>query len=146
MRKGSRLRSSCLHGRTHAQGGEDKSRTDLIEERRRRTESEAYLPMLLRTVAPCPSGCDSARTFLTTALGFSNGAADEAESEAEDDMVRGRAGDNKTELGIKTKEKRRRRARRITRSRSCSWVLLGKVAALVRRRWAVLPSLAMAEV
>lgn len=102
--------------------------------------------MLLRTVAPCPSGCDSARTFLTTALGFSNGAADEAESEAEDDMVRGRAGGNKTELGIKTKEKRRR-ARRITRSRSCFWVLLGKAAVLVRRRWAVLlPSLAMAEV
>jgi hypothetical protein len=138
MRKGSRLRSSCLHGRTHAQGGEDKSTTDLIEERRRRTESEAYLPMLLRTVAPCPSGCDSARTFLTTALGFSNG---EAESEAEDDMVRGRAGGNKTELG---KEKRRRRARR---SRSCFWVLLGKAAVLVGRRWAVLlPSLAMAEV
>ena len=98
--------------------------------------------MLLRTVAPCPSGCDSARTFLTTALGFSNGAADEAESEAEDDMIRGRAGGNKTELGIKTKKKRR-----ITRSRSCFWVLLGKIAVLVRRRWGVLlRSLPMAEV
>ena len=99
--------------------------------------------MLLRTVAPCPSGCDSARTFLTTALGFSNGAADEAESEAEDDMIRGRAGGNKKELGIKTKE----RARRITRSRnrSCFWVVL---VVLVRRRWwaVLLPSLAMAEV
>jgi hypothetical protein len=79
----------------------------------------AYLPMLLRTVAPCPSGCDSARTFLTTALGFSNGAA----SEAEDDMVRGRAGGNET-VGIKkTTEKRRRRSRRITRSRNCFWVI-----------------------
>jgi hypothetical protein len=113
-----------------------------MEERRRRTGirasgSFAYLPMLLRTVAPCPSGCDSARSFLTTALGFSNGAADEAESEAEDDMIRGRAGGNKTELGIK-KTRMRRKARR-----SCFRVVL---VVLVRRRWVLLPSLAMAEV
>ena len=98
--------------------------------------------MLLRTVAPCPSGCDSARSFLTTALGFSNGAADEAESEAEDDMIRGRAGGNKTELGIKkTKRRKARRMRR--RRRSCFRVVL---VVLVRRRWVLLPSLAMAEV
>jgi hypothetical protein len=105
--------------------------------------------MLLRTVAPCPSGCDSARSFLTTALGFSNGAEAAAASEAEeddDDMVR--AGGNKT-VGIKKNKKQT--SRTIRRSRSLFWV-----AVLVRsfcggamgRRWwwALLPILAMAEV
>jgi len=46
-----------------------------------------YLPAGVRTMVPCPSSCNSARTFLTMALGFSNGeiflgAAGEEEEQA----------------------------------------------------------------
>jgi hypothetical protein len=44
-----------------------------------------YLPMLLWTVAPCPSGCDSVRIFLTMAMGFSKGTAAAAASEVEEE-------------------------------------------------------------
>ena len=107
--------------------------------------------MLLRTVAPCPSDCDSARSFLTTALGFSNGAeaaASEAEEEEEDDMVR--SGGNKTTVGIKTKNKKTTTSSgTIRRSRSLLWVLGRSFCggAMGRRWWwALLPILAMAEV
>jgi hypothetical protein len=43
-----------------------------------------YLPMLRLTVAPRPSGWDSESSFLTTALGFSNGAVTAAD---DDDMI-----------------------------------------------------------
>jgi hypothetical protein len=44
-----------------------------------------YLPMLRLTVAPRPSGWDSESSFLTTALGFSNGAV--AAADDDDDMI-----------------------------------------------------------
>lgn len=44
-----------------------------------------HLPMLLRTVAPSPSGWDSARSFFTTVLGFSKVAAAAAAATASDD-------------------------------------------------------------
>ena len=47
--------------------------------------------MLLRTVAPSPSGWDSARSFFTTVLGFSKvaaaAAATASDDEDEEDMV-----------------------------------------------------------
>lgn len=50
-----------------------------------------HLPMLLRTVAPSPSGWDSARSFFTTVLGFSKvaaaAAATASDDEDEEDMV-----------------------------------------------------------
>ena len=61
----------------------------LIEDRHKQNWDLAgfYLPAGVRTVVPCPSSCNSARTFLTMALGFSNGenflgAAGEEEEQA----------------------------------------------------------------
>jgi hypothetical protein len=62
--------------------------------------------MLLRTVAPWPSGCDSARTFLTTTLGFWNAETTASELEDDDDMVRA-AGRRKKAVGIRKKTSRR---------------------------------------
>jgi hypothetical protein len=117
-----------------------------------RTEVQ-YLPMLRRTVAPCPSGCDSARSFLTTALGFSNGTAEEEEEEEEDDDMT-RAGGNKT-VGMIKKEKEKKRKRKKQSSRRIGglvvvlvgrwWCLSGRGATgRWRRRW--WPILATAEV
>ena len=60
-----------------------------IEDRHKRNWDLAgfYLPAGVKTVVPYPSSCNSARTFLTMALGFSNGeiflgAAGEEEEQA----------------------------------------------------------------
>jgi hypothetical protein len=63
-----------------------------------------YLPMLRLTVAPCPSDWASESSFLTTALGFSNGAVG-----ADEDMVM--AGSKNTALTTRIRRRRRTRTR-----------------------------------
>lgn len=92
--------------------------------------------MLLRTVAPSPSGCDSARNFLATSLGFSK-AETAASEDDDDDMIR--AG-SRERVAIRKKKSGtiRRRIRSL-------WVLLVGFCSCEARRWVLVLILANAE-
>jgi hypothetical protein len=61
--------------------------------------------MLRLTVAPCPSDWASESSFLTTALGFSNGAVAGADDDDDDDMI---AGYKNTAVTTRIRNSRRR--------------------------------------
>lgn len=67
MRKGSRFRSAPLEIKSPNNTGMRSITRHLYG----RWIKRCYLPMLLLTLAPTPSCCDLASTFLATCLGFS---------------------------------------------------------------------------